>query len=57
MWVWVWHIKMEAGSSLEVPAAKGGSSTNRALYVVEGTTEIDGRQVPRSKGRPEEIRG
>lgn len=36
----VWHIDLEAGARATLPAARGGDSTARVLYVYEGEVSI-----------------
>jgi quercetin 2,3-dioxygenase len=42
----VWHLSMEPGAEFELPAAEGGSATNRALYFYEGAKlEVEGQKI------------
>ena len=34
----IWHVRLEPGASWTLPAASGGASTGRVLYVFEGST-------------------
>lgn len=36
----IWHVALEAGASWTVPAARGGDSTVRVLYVYSGSVTI-----------------
>ena len=44
----IWTIRMDAGASWTLPAAKPG--TNRVLYVFAGDVVIDGTRIPRGTG-------
>jgi quercetin 2,3-dioxygenase len=42
----IWHVRMEPGARWTLPAARGGASTARTLYVFEGSSlSIDGRDI------------
>lgn len=45
----IWHLTMSAGASLELPSAVG-PSTNRVLYVFEGSVAIDGHDATKDTG-------
>ncbi len=34
----IWHYTLEPGASVDIPAASGGTGTNRVLYIFEGDT-------------------
>ena len=42
----IWTVKMEAGATWQMPAAKAG--TNRVLYVFAGGVTIDGQRIEKS---------
>mmetsp|Transcript_29417 Transcript_29417/g.68729 ORF Transcript_29417/g.68729 Transcript_29417/m.68729 type:complete len:358 (-) Transcript_29417:152-1225(-) len=43
----VWCLKMQAGSSFDLPPASGGSQINRMAYFVEGSgLTIDSKSIP-----------
>eukprot|EP00802_Teleaulax_amphioxeia_P021805 Tamp_22190.p1 GENE.Tamp_22190~~Tamp_22190.p1 ORF type:complete len:352 (-),score=53.00 Tamp_22190:46-1056(-) len=51
----VWHIKLDAGQSITLPAAKIGSQANRSLYLTAGAkVEVAGRAL--DKGYFAELR-
>lgn len=48
--VGLFHVQLDEGGALELPACAGGSATNRVLYLIEGRgAEIAGRAVPREE--------
>lgn len=49
----IWHVVMEPGSSIDLPAAADG--TLRVLYVFEGDVAIDGQAVAPSTGAVVEV--
>jgi redox-sensitive bicupin YhaK (pirin superfamily) len=38
----IWHVVLEPGATCTLPAADGGHTTTRVLYVFEGSVEVDG---------------
>ena len=41
----IWHLELEAGASWSVPAAPGGDTTVRVLYVYDGDVAVGGTAV------------
>jgi redox-sensitive bicupin YhaK (pirin superfamily) len=41
----IWHVELEPEASWSVPAARGGASTARVLYVYEGSVIVGGTTV------------
>jgi quercetin 2,3-dioxygenase len=46
----IWHLALDPGTSWSLPAARGGDSTVRVLYVYAGEATIGGTQVAAPTG-------
>jgi redox-sensitive bicupin YhaK (pirin superfamily) len=47
----IWHIRLDPGARWTLPAAAGGSTTQRVLYVFEGDAlHVGGTDVPNDTG-------
>jgi redox-sensitive bicupin YhaK (pirin superfamily) len=42
----VWHLVLDPGAEADLPAAAGGDTTGRVLYVARGPVRLAGRELP-----------